>query len=68
MEIPPDQLSAAALQGIIESYVTLEGTEYGWEDVPLETKVQQVMAQLKQGKVVIRFDPESRTCGLFCVE
>ncbi|MEG3640256.1 YheU family protein [Magnetococcus sp. PR-3] len=65
MDIPYDQISPEALQGLIEAFVTLEGTEYGEHDVPLDKKVEQVHQQLRKGDVVIRFDEEQQTCGLF---
>ena len=42
--VPWDQLSPDALRGVIEEFVTREGTEYGDQDVPLETKVAAVSA------------------------
>ncbi|ABK43968.1 protein of unknown function UPF0270 [Magnetococcus marinus MC-1] len=68
MEIPYQQLSPEALQGIIEAYVTLEGTEYGEQEVELTHKVAQVMQQLRRGEVVIRYDSEQQSCGLFAQE
>lgn len=65
MEIPADRLSPEALRGLVEEFVTREGTDYGDQEVSLETKVAQVLAQLRRGEVVIRYDPKSQTCGLF---
>lgn len=62
--IPYDQLSQTALQGVVEEFVTREGTDYGEIETPLETKISQVMAQLKSGKAVMVFDPESETCNI----
>ena len=62
--IPYDQLSPEALHGVIEEFVTRDGTDYGEIEVPLEIKVGQVLNQLKSGKAVIVFDPESETCNI----
>ncbi len=62
--VPWDRVSPAALQGIIEEYVTREGTEYGPTDVPLEDKVRQVRRQLEKGEVVVLFDLTSQTVNL----
>ena len=35
MIIPHERLSLEALQGIIEAFVTREGTDYGTQDVSL---------------------------------
>ncbi|MBF0380955.1 MAG: YheU family protein, partial [Magnetococcales bacterium] len=55
MEIPPGQLSHQALEGIVEEFITREGTEYGLVEKTLENKIAEVMAQIKAGKVVIRY-------------
>ena len=59
--IPPRELSADALQGLIESFVLREGTDYGEREYSLEQKVAQVRAQLELGQARILFDPESNT-------
>ena len=64
VKIPYDQLSPEALQGVVEEFVTRDGTDYGEVEVPLETKISQVMAQLRSGKAVIVFDQETETCTI----
>lgn len=64
VKIPYGQLSPEALQGVIEEFVTRDGTDYGEIEVPLETKVAQVLAQLKSRKAVIVFDQETETCNI----
>lgn len=64
MIVPWTRLSAEALQGVIEEYVTREGTDYGFEEVPLETKVAQVKRQLERGEVVVLFDAKAETVNL----
>lgn len=64
IKIPYDQLSQAALRGVVEEFVTRDGTDYGEVEVPLETKIFQVKAQLESGKAVIVFDQESQTCNI----
>ncbi|HEU5443204.1 MAG TPA: YheU family protein [Steroidobacteraceae bacterium] len=59
--IPPAQLSAEALRGVIESFVLREGTDYGEREISLEQKVAQVRAQLERGQARILFDPQSNT-------
>jgi uncharacterized protein len=64
IKIPYDQLSPKALQGIIEEFVTRNGTDYGEVEVPLETKISKVVGQLKTGKAVIVFDQKTETCTI----
>ncbi|WP_320042345.1 YheU family protein [uncultured Desulfobacter sp.] len=65
VKIPCDQLSPEALEGVVEEFVTRDGTDYGEREVPLETKINQVLDQLRTGKAVIVFDSESETCNIF---
>jgi hypothetical protein len=62
VKIPYHQLSSEALHGVIEEFVTRDGTDYGEVEVPLSTKIAQVMAQIKSGKAVIVFDQETESC------
>ena len=64
MQVPWQSLSQAALIGVIQEFVLREGTEYGASDVPLDQKVDQVMAQIKAGRVGIFYDPEADTTTL----
>jgi uncharacterized protein YheU (UPF0270 family) len=64
LKIPYTQLSPEALQGVIEEFVTRDGTDYGEVEVPLETKLSQVLGQLKSGKAVLVFDQRSETCTI----
>ena len=59
--IPHGELSAAALDGVIESFVLREGTDYGEREYSLQQKAAQVRAQLERGQARIVFDPESNT-------
>ncbi len=64
VKVPYNQLSPEALHGLIEEFVTRDGTDYGEVEVPLETKIAQVLSQLKSGKAVIVFDQKTETCTI----
>ncbi|MCP3874602.1 MAG: YheU family protein [Desulfobacteraceae bacterium] len=64
VKIPYDHLSPQALKGVIEEFVTRDGTDYGEKEVSLETKISQVLSQLKSKKATILFDQESETCTI----
>ncbi len=49
-------LSAEALRGLVEEFITREGTEYGQREFSLDDKVRQVERQLSSGDVKIVFD------------
>jgi len=61
LKIPYHELSPEALHGVVEEFVTRDGTDYGEIEVPLETKIAQVLTQLREGKAVIVFDPGTET-------
>ena len=64
MEIPYTSLSEEALIGVIEEFVTREGTEYGAAEVSLEEKVAAVMAQLARKEARIVFDEEAGSVSI----
>jgi uncharacterized protein YheU (UPF0270 family) len=56
--------SKVALQGVIETFVTREGTDDGTQDVSLATKVWQVRQQLDAGTAVIVYDEDTESCTI----
>ncbi len=64
MIIPYEQLSSDALQGLIEEFITREGTDYGFEEVSLNTKVEQIKQQLKRRDIVIVFDSATESVSI----
>ncbi len=49
-------LSADALRGLIEEFVSREGTDYGEKEKSFEDKVRDVERQLESGEVRIIYD------------
>jgi hypothetical protein len=64
IKIPWNELSEDALMGIIEEFVTREGTEYGDSEISLEMKCQQVKQQIHDDEAFITFDEELQTCSI----
>ena len=64
MIIPHHMLSPGALRGVIEAFVTREGTDYGLHDIPLATKVAQIQHQLDAGTAVIVYDEATDSCTI----
>jgi uncharacterized protein YheU (UPF0270 family) len=62
--VPYTQLSPDALQGVIESFVLREGTEYGEREFTLAEKLEHVMHQLERGEAQIMFDPQSQSIDI----
>ncbi len=66
--VPYTELSAEALQGVIESFVLREGTEYGEHEFSLAEKRSHVMFQLQRGAAQIMFDPQSQSVDIVVTE
>jgi uncharacterized protein YheU (UPF0270 family) len=64
MIIPHRMLSPDALRGVIEAFVTREGTDYGAQEVPLDIKVFQVQQQLDTGTAVLVYDEATDSCTI----
>lgn len=64
VEIPWRSLSAEALRGLVEEFVTRDGTDYGIRERSVEERVRDVMRQLERGEVAVFFDPGSETANL----
>jgi len=65
--IPFENLSARALYGVVEEFVTRDGTDYGDREISLETKISNVMHQLKKKKAVVVFDNSTQTCTILSI-
>lgn len=64
VEISPDQLSPEALRGLVEEFVSRDGTDYGAVERSLEEKVRDVLGQLERGESRIVFDSETETANV----
>jgi len=62
--IPYKQVSADALQGLVEGFILRDGTDYGLVEASLEEKVAQVMLQLERDEVQVVFDAVSESASL----
>ena len=57
-------LSAEALRGLVEEFVSRDGTDYGNLEKTLDEKVSAVMRQLEDGEVCLVFDREEERANL----
>jgi uncharacterized protein YheU (UPF0270 family) len=64
VEVPWTEISPDALQGLVESFVLREGTDYGEQEFSHEQKVAQVIAQLERGEARILYDPATESVTL----
>ena len=68
MEIPYTELSGDALRGVIEEFISREGTDYGHQEFSLDDKIAAVMRQLKTREIILTFDAEIESCNLVRVK
>lgn len=59
--IDMEALSEEALQGIVESFIERDGTDYGVHEVAFGTKFEQVLKKIKSKEFLITFDPDSES-------
>ena len=62
--VPYEKLSPEALEGVIDEFITREGTDYGHGEPTLEEKRRAVRAQLARGEALVLFDPKTETVTL----
>jgi len=63
--IPLNKLSPEALQGVIEEFISRDGTDYGDIEVSAATKFRQVKDKLENGLAILVFDDETETTNIF---
>ena len=68
MEIPYTELSGEALRGLIEEFISREGTDYGHQEFSLDEKIAAVMRQLQAREIILTFDAETESCNLVRVK
>jgi uncharacterized protein YheU (UPF0270 family) len=56
IEVPSQSLSPEALQGLVDEFITREGTDYGEREHSLAEKRSSVLRQLERREVAIVFD------------
>ena len=61
MEIPYQKIPNEILINMIREFIMREGTDYTHRDINIEEKIEQVLKQIKDGRVVITFDAETES-------
>jgi len=64
MRVPITLLSPAALRGVVEEFVTRDGTDHS----AVERRIAKVMRDLDAGLVELHFDDTTETCNIVLVE
>lgn len=68
LRVPVERLSSEALQGLLEEFASRDGTDYGDQETPLDTRVAQLRERLDRGLAWLLFDTDSETWDLLPVD
>jgi uncharacterized protein YheU (UPF0270 family) len=63
-KIPVNKLSPEALQGVINEFISRDGTDYGEMEISPETNFRHVKDKLETGSAVLIFDDETETTNI----
>jgi len=66
--IPINKLSAEALNGVIEEFISRNGTDYGEVEASPETNFRQVKNKLENGSAILVFDDEAESTNIFLAD
>ncbi len=62
--IPIDRLSPQAVKGVIEEFISRDGTDYGEKEASPERSFWQVKHRLETGLAVLVYDDETETTNI----
>jgi uncharacterized protein YheU (UPF0270 family) len=68
MIVPIESISCEALEGLVEEFVTRDGTDYGYDETPLVLRVEQVKRKLKNKEIVVLFNEATEEVNLVLSE
>ena len=68
VRVPPGQLSPDALAGLLEEFVSRDGTDYGERELSLEEKRDNLHRALQRGDIAILYDLDSEQWDFVDVE
>ena len=64
VEIPIEMLSPEALTGVMNDFIVRDGTDYGFQEITHDKKLEQLRRQIVKGDVKIVFDEASESVTL----
>ena len=64
VEVPYEQIQLETLRGLVEEFITRDGTFYGKKEMTMEQKIDMVMGQLKSGEATISWDRYVQTSNI----
>ena len=67
-KIPVNKLSPEALQGVINEFISRDGTDYGEREVSPETIFRHVKQKLETGSAVLIYDDKTETTNILSAD
>ena len=64
VEVPYEQIDPETLRGLVEEFITRDGTFYGKKEMSMDQKVDMVIGQLKAREAVITWDRYIQTSNI----
>lgn len=64
MIIPYQSLTVETLDNLLKEHVYREGTNYGEHEISIETQIEQLKRQLKQGDIVLVYSEVHESVNL----
>ena len=64
VEVPYEQIDPETLRGLVEEFITRDGTFYGEKEMSMEQKIDMVIGQLKSREAVITWDRYVQTSNI----
>ena len=68
MIIPYEKLSPEALRGLIEEFVSREGSDSGYTQKSLDENVEMVMRQLRRQEAFVVYDETTESANIVSKE
>lgn len=62
--VPHRELSEEALQGLLEEFVSRDGTDSGYTKLSLQQRVHQVRRQLDRGEAVVVYNQTTQSANI----
>jgi uncharacterized protein len=66
--VPWQDVPTDTLDSLISEFVSRDGTDYGEQEIPLSTRVEQVRRLLQTRRAVIWFDEPTESISIFDVD
>ena len=64
MIIPHQELPPETLYALAEEFISREGTDYGEIEISLQSKIEQVIRQIKAGEAFILYSELHESCTI----